>query len=78
MVIKMDREIEVIEIYLLDVGKQEKCSLFKDFLLDCRNEMDAQDQNMRPEVQHNLAEAYQLAKNYLRMLEEPGHLKHTH
>lgn len=64
----MNREIEVIEIYLMDVSNDEKCRRLQEFLLDCFNEMEAQDQNMHPEVQHNLSEAYQLAKNYLRKL----------
>lgn len=66
----MDRTIEVVEIYLMDISDQEKCKKLNDFLLDCFNEMEAQDQNMHPEVKHNLAAAYQLAKNYLRELEE--------
>ncbi|WP_298626854.1 hypothetical protein [uncultured Legionella sp.] len=66
----MNREIEVEEIYMMNVNKQTKCKLLNDFLLDCFNEMEAVDQNMRPEVFHNLSEAYQTAKNYLRVLEE--------
>jgi len=65
----MNREIEVVEIYMLDISKAKKIQKLHDFLLDCDNEMQAQDQNMHPEVQHNLAAAYQLAKNYLRELE---------
>lgn len=65
----MNRELEVIEIYLMNISKKEKCKRLNDFLLDCFNEMEAQDQNMHPEIQHNLSEAYQLAKNYLRKLE---------
>lgn len=66
----MNREIEVVEIYLMNISNQEKCNRLKEFLLDCYNEMEAQDQNMHPEVKHNLAQAYQLAKNYLSQLEE--------
>ena len=66
----MNREIEVIEIYLMKISTHEKCRRLKEFLLDCYNEMQAQDENMRPEVTHNLADAYQLAKNYLRALEQ--------
>lgn len=66
----MNREKEVIEIYLMDISKKEKCKRLEEFLLDCFNEMEAQDQNMNPEVHHNLSGAYQLAKNYLRKLEE--------
>lgn len=65
----MNREIEVVEIYLMNISNEEKSKKLKEFLLDCYNEMEAQDQNMHPEVKHNLAEAYQLAKNYLRALE---------
>lgn len=65
----MNREIEVIEIYLLNISNEKKCQLLNDFVLDCYNEMEAQDQNMHPEVQHNLSNAYQLAKEYLRKLE---------
>ncbi|HHT9964468.1 TPA: hypothetical protein ACT9LN_002013, partial [Legionella pneumophila] len=68
--IAMNRENEVIEIFLMDISKKEKCKLLKDFLLDCKNEMEAQDQNMHPEVHHNLSQAYQLAQNYLRKLQE--------
>ncbi|KTD43250.1 hypothetical protein [Legionella quateirensis] len=66
----MNREIEVEEIYLMNISNKEKCKRLNDFLLDCFNEMEAVDQNMHPEVHHNLSEAYQLAKNYLRTLEE--------
>lgn len=47
-----------------------KVKLLKDLLLDCYNEMEAQDQNMHPEIQHDLAEGYRLAKDYLRRLEK--------
>lgn len=66
----MNREIEVVEIYLMNISKDEKCRKLNEFLLDCFNEMEAVDQNMNPDVKHNLAAAYQLAKNYLRELEE--------
>lgn len=65
----MNRVKEVIDISLLEISDQEKCKKLQDFLLDCYNEMEAQDQNMHPEIKHNLAAAYQLAKNYLRELE---------
>ena len=66
----MNREIEVIEIYQMNISKENKCKKLQDFLLDCFNEMEAVDQNMHPEVHHNLSQAYQLAKNYLRELEQ--------
>lgn len=65
----MDMTCKVEAIYQMQVSRQEKCKLLKDLLVDCFNEMEAQDQNMHPEVHHNLSEAYQLAKNYLRELE---------
>ncbi len=66
----MNRELEVIDIYMLDISNEEKRKKLNDFILDCFNEMEAQDQNMHPEVKNDLAAAYQLAKKYLRDLEE--------
>ncbi|HRD68758.1 MAG TPA: hypothetical protein PK657_01305 [Legionella sp.] len=65
----MNREIEVVEIFLMNINDEEKCKKLNEFLLSCYNEMIAQEENMRPEVMHNLAQAYQLAKNYLRKIE---------
>ncbi|MDP3268650.1 MAG: hypothetical protein Q8M40_06315 [Legionella sp.] len=65
----MNREIEVVEIFLMNINNEEKCKKLNEFLLSCYNEMVAQEENMRPEVMHNLAQAYQLAKNYLRKIE---------
>lgn len=65
----MDMKKKVEAIYHMEISKQEKCKLLKDILIDTFNEMEAQDQNMHPEVQHNLSEAYRLAKDYLRQLE---------
>lgn len=74
----MDRKKEVETLYHANLSAYEKYQQLKDLLLDCYNEMEAQDQNMHPEVQHNLSEAYQLAKNYLRKLEEESKdLKHN-
>lgn len=52
----------------MQVNKDEKIRLLKDLILDCYNEMEAQDQNMHPEVKHNNAEGYRIAKNKLREL----------
>ncbi len=54
----------------MQVNKDEKIRLLKDLILDCYNEMEAQDQNMHPEVKHNNAEGYRIAKNKLRELVE--------
>lgn len=66
----MDRRREVETLFHKKVDRQEKSRLLNEFLLDCYNEMEAQDQNMRPEVQDNVAEAYTMAKNYLRRLRQ--------
>lgn len=57
-------------ICVKNVSNDEKIKLLKELILDCYNDMEAQDQNMRPEVKHNNAEAYRIAKNKLRELEE--------
>ena len=57
-------------IYHMDVSNAEKIRMLKDLVLDCLNEMEAQDQNMHPEVKHELSEGYRVAKDYLRILEE--------
>lgn len=66
----MDKKSEAERIYGLDISKSEKIQQLKDLLLDCLNEMEAQDQNMRPEVRHKMAEGYRLTKDYLRELEQ--------
>jgi hypothetical protein len=66
----MDMKKKVQDIYQMDISKQEKCKLLNDILIDAFNEMEAQDQNMHPEIHNNLSEAYRLAKDYLRELEE--------
>ena len=66
----MDMKKKVEEVYKKEISKNEKCKLLEDILVDLYNEMEAQDQNMHPEIQHNLSEAYQLAKDYLRQLAE--------
>lgn len=64
----MDMQVKALEIYHLKISKQAKTKLLNDLVLDCRNEMEAQDQNMHPEVQHNLAEGYRTARILLRKL----------
>lgn len=66
----MDMKKKVELLYHMNINTQEKYKLMKDLLLDCYNEMEAQDQNMHPEVQHNLSEAFRLAKDYIRELEK--------
>jgi len=65
----MDKEREAEKIYKMNINSAEKIERFKKLLLDCRDEMDAQDQNMHPEIDHELSEAYRIALNYIRQLE---------
>ncbi len=60
------------DIYHKPVDKSEKIRLLNDMILDCRNELQAQNENMHPEVKHNLAEGLRLATDYIRNL-EGGH-----
>jgi len=63
----MQKEAELI--YQSNIDTSEKIRQLNDLVLDCQNEMDAQDQNMHPEVQHRLSEGLRVAKNYLRELQ---------
>ncbi len=65
----MDLVEEVTNISNMNISKQEKIKLLKDLMLDCYNDMEAQDQNMHPEVKHNNAEGFRLAKDKIRELE---------
>lgn len=66
----MDMSERAKSICQMTISKDEKIALLKDLMLDCYNEMEAQDQNMHPEVKHNNAEGYRIAKDKLRELEE--------
>lgn len=61
----MNRINEVKEIIAQNVSITEKKRLMKNLLIDLENEMEAQDQNMQPEIEANLSKAYQLANQYL-------------
>ena len=65
----MDMKEEAEKIYNQDIPTSMKIKYLNDLLLDCHNEMEAQDQNMHPEVQHKVSEGYRVIKNYLRQLE---------
>ena len=65
----MDMKKKAEEIYLMAIHKTEKIKLLEELILDCYNEMEAQDQNMHPEVRHNSAEGFRVAKDFLRLLE---------
>lgn len=65
----MDMVEQVKSICQLNISKEEKITLLNDLILDCYNEMEAQDQNMHPEVRHNNAEAFRIAKDKVRELQ---------
>ena len=66
----MDRVQEVLEIYHQPIDKKEKLRLLKDLALDMHNEMEAQDQNMHPELHNKLAEGLRLVTDFIRELEQ--------
>lgn len=57
------------DIYQKPIDNAEKIRLLNELILDCRNELEAQNENMHPEVKHNLAEGLRLASDYVRQLE---------
>ncbi|MGM9453576.1 hypothetical protein ACTAZI_09595 [Legionella bozemanae] len=65
----MNRDAEVLEIYHRNISKEEKIHLLEEMALDLRNEMEAQDQNMHPEIHNKLAEGLRLATNFIRELQ---------
>ena len=66
----MNRDEEVLEIYQREISKTEKIRLLEEIALDLLNEMEAQDQNMHPELHNKLSEGVRLAKDFLRELRE--------
>ncbi len=64
----MNRDIEVLKIYHSEVDKKEKIRLLKELALDLHNELEAQDQNMQPEIHNKLSEGLRLATNFIREL----------
>lgn len=64
----MNRDAEVLEIYHRNIGKEEKIRLLEDLALDLHNELEAQDQNMQPEIHNRLSEGLRLATNFIREL----------
>lgn len=66
----MDMALKAKEIFERSINKKEKIKLLEELAIDCFNEMEAQDQNMHPEIKHNNAEGYRIAKNYLRELQQ--------
>ena len=65
----MNRDTEALEIYSLNISNEKKIKLLEDLALDLHNEMEAQDQNMHPEIHNRLAEGLRLTTNFIRELE---------
>lgn len=57
------------DIYNMTCEPAEKIKRLHELMLDCRNELEAQNENMHPEVKHNLAEGLRVATDYVRRLE---------
>lgn len=66
----MDMIKRVDDIREMQAPVVTKIKLLEELLSDCKSEMDAQEQNMQPEIEHNLAECYRKASNYLRELQK--------
>ncbi len=60
---------EADRIFNSDKPIQRKIEALKNLALDCINQMEAQDQNMNPEVKHRLSEGLRKTRDYLRTLE---------
>ncbi len=60
--------MEVLDIYQRSISKKEKIRLLEELALDIVNELEAQDQNMHPELQNTLSEGLRLARNCIREL----------
>ena len=65
----MNRDEEVLEIYQRDISKAKKIRLLKEIELDLVNEMEAQDENIQPELHKKLSEGVRLAKDFLLALQ---------
>lgn len=65
----MDRAKAAKNICNMHINKEKKIKLMEDFLLDRYNEMEAQDENMRPEIANDNAEGYRIALDCLRKLQ---------
>ena len=65
----MDMKQQAEDLFNLPISRSEKISLLEELILDCSNELEAQSENMNPEVTHNLAEALRIATDYLRVLQ---------
>lgn len=71
--VKMNRDTEVLAIYRSNITREQKIRLLEDLVLDMNNELEAQDQNMHPEIQNKLSEGLRLATNFIRELRVSVH-----
>ena len=65
----MNMKEEAKKIYQSNLSNSEKIKALKDCELDCSNQMEAQDQNMNPELKHRLSEGLRKVRDYLRALQ---------
>lgn len=75
MVNEMNRDLEVLEIFHRKISKDEKLRLLEDIALDLHNELEAEDQNMHPEIHDKLSEGLRLATNFIRELRNNAYVK---
>jgi hypothetical protein len=65
----MNMKKKANELCHLPISKLEKIKCLNEFILDCKLELEAQAENMHPEVKHDLAEGLRLATDCIRKLE---------
>lgn len=64
----MDMKKIAEHLYHRPISHAEKIRLLSELIIDCNLELEAQSENMRPEVKHNLAEGLRVATDYIRRL----------
>ena len=64
----MDMKKIAEDLYHRPTSHVEKIRLLNELIIDCNLELEAQSENMRPEVKHNLAEGLRVATDYIRRL----------
>lgn len=64
----MDMKKIAEDIYHRSISHAEKIRLLNELIVDCNLELEAQSENMRPEVKHNVAEGLRVATDYIRRL----------
>lgn len=66
----MNRVDEALDIYNRHIAKEEKIRLLEELALDLHNELEAEDQNMHPEIYNDLAEGLRVVTNFIRTLHD--------